>query len=628
MNLLSVKGITKYYGERVLFRDVTFGLDRGDRIALVANNGAGKSTLLNILAGRGIADEGSFSFREGVTVRLLSQEPGFEKGISIRELIRQSDSAVNTIIQRYQAAMDAHAKQHDARTLRELEQAGQDMDHANGWDYERRVREILSRFQIEDLDSECATLSGGQQKRVALALALIDQADILFLDEPTNHLDIQMIEWLEGYLSSSSITLLMVTHDRYFLDSVCNQVLEIANEELYQHRGNYAYFLEKRALREDIYNTETEKAKKLARHELEWMRRMPKARTHKSKSRIDAYYETNKRATATRRTEEVRLDVGMARIGKKIVELKGISKAFGAKVLLRDFSYTFQPGDRVGIIGPNGCGKSSLVRIITGSLAPDKGEVLTGETIVTGYYSQEGIQFREDQRVIDILKEIAEVVTLGDGRTVSVAQFLQFFLFNPLMQYAPVSKLSGGERRRLYLLTVLMKNPNFLILDEPTNDLDLVTLNKLEEYLSGFKGVLLIVSHDRYLLDRLTDHIFIFNGEALQDYYGTYTEYSLQKTEEAESEKEKEVQPSARKAKQSAVPERKRLSYKEKLEYERLETEISELEELLKEKEAVLTSGSLSDYRELEQLGKEIQELSSEIDLKSLRWMELDENAS
>ncbi|MFZ5939964.1 MAG: ABC-F family ATP-binding cassette domain-containing protein [Bacteroidota bacterium] len=627
MNLLSVKNLSKYYGERLLFGGVTFGLDRGDRLGLIANNGAGKSTLMRILMGEEIPDSGEYVFREGTSYRLLAQEPRFAPGITVGDLIRDSGTAVNQVIRRYEAALAEHAADNSSRSRQRLEEAAQAMDHVNGWDFERRVKEILTRFGIHLPEQDASTLSGGQQKRLALALVLIDQPDILLLDEPTNHLDLEMIEWLEKYLSTAGITLLLITHDRYFLDNVCNQILEIANEQLYIHRGNYAYFLEKRAMREEIYRAETERAKKLARQELEWMRRMPKARTHKSKSRIEAFYTTSKRASEIRKEEEVRIDAGMSRIGKKTAELRNLSKAFNDRVVIRDFSYIFQPGERLGIIGPNGSGKSTLLKILTGNLKADKGEVILGETVVTGYYAQEGIRFREDQRVIDVMKEIAEFVTMGDGRSISVSQFLQFFLFPPPVQYSLVSSLSGGERRRLYLLTVLMKNPNFLILDEPTNDLDLSTLNRLEDYLESFRGVLIIVSHDRYLLDRLTDHLFIFSDGEIEDYYGTYTEYRL-KLEEEQKEARQErsrVEKESESGPVKGIPEgKKKLSYKEKSEYEALEGEIARMEVRRKELEDRLNSGQ-ADYREMETLAADLKDLLEKIDTDTLRWLELDE---
>ena len=478
------------------------------------------------------------------------------------------------------------------------------------------------------MDQQVKTLSGGQKKRLALALVLLDEPELLILDEPTNHLDIEMIEWLEKYILSSNITLLIVTHDRYFLDSLCTRIIELSDGNLYPYNGNYAYFLEKKAAREDISQTETAKAGKLMKQELEWMRRMPKARTHKSKSRIDAFYKTEEKAKAKKINPDLKFDVKMSRMGKKVLELKKISKGYGNIKILEDFNYTFHRGERLGIIGHNGTGKSSFLNVITGLELPDSGEVITGETIVYAYYSQQGIVFDKEKRVIDILKDIAEVITMGNGSVVSVSQFLQFFMFNPVMQYTPVAKLSGGEKRRLYLLTVLMRNPNFLILDEPTNDLDILTLNRLEEFLAGFKGVLILVSHDRYFLDKLVDHFFIFEGDGkIHDFYGTYTEYRLkqdkkQKKDKAMLQHVKKTEKLQKKKTESKI--KQKLTFKEQHEYDQLEKEIEKLEIKKKDLEESLNSGK-QDYTELEKISLKIKEIMELIDEKTLRWMDLDE---
>ncbi len=631
MNYLSVENLTKYYGDRVLFENLNFGLSKGDRVALIAANGAGKSTLLKILAGKDMADEGNVALRDGVRLVMLEQEPELDEHLSVNQLIKETNSELVRVIRIYEEALKNQSDSYSYETQKVFEEASARMDEVNAWDYERRMKEILERFLITELDQQVSSLSGGQKKRVALALVLLDEPDLLILDEPTNHLDIEMIEWLEKFILTSNITLLTVTHDRYFLDRVCTQIMELSEGKLYPYKGNYAYFLEKKAAREEIQKTETQKAGKLLKKELEWMRRMPKARTHKSKSRIDAVYQTEEKAKGKKICPELKFDVKMSRMGKKVMEMKKIYKSYGEIKILEDYSYTFHRGDRVGVIGHNGTGKTSFLNVITGLELPDSGEVISGETIVYAYYKQEGIVFDEDKRVIDIIKDIAEVVAMGNGSVVSASQFLQFFMFNPVMQYTPVSKLSGGEKRRLYLLTVLMRNPNFLILDEPTNDLDIMTLNKLEEFLSAFKGVLILVSHDRYFLDKLADHYFIFEGNGeIRDFYGTFTEYRLKEKEDiiknrALIQQTKKLEKLQKKDKEPII--KQKLSFKEQREYDQLEKEIEELETRKNELELSLNSGTL-DYTDLEKTSKNLKEVLELIDEKTLRWMELDEYVS
>lgn len=623
MNYLSAEKLTKYYGERILFENLRLGLEKGDRVALIARNGAGKTTLLKILTGKDVAGEGKVALREGVQLSMLEQEPELPAGLSILELINEAHSGLSGIVRKYEEALKEQSTNPSREAQRAFDSAFAKMDKVNGWDYERKMKEILDRFKITGLDQKVHTLSGGQKKRLALALTLLDDPDLLILDEPTNHLDIEMIEWLEKYIISSNITLLMVTHDRYFLDRVCTRIIELSNGELFSYEGNYAYFLEKKAAREEVHRSEVQKAGQLMKKELEWMRRMPKARTHKSKSRIEAFYKTEDKAKSRRLEPDMKFDVQMSRMGKKVMELKEINKAFNEMQILKNFNYTFHRGERLGVIGDNGTGKTTFLNILMGIEPQDSGEVITGETIVIAYYRQQGIEFDETKRVIDILRDIAEVVTMGNGSVVSVAQFLQFFMFDPDMQYTPVAKLSGGEKRRLYLLTVLMQNPNFLILDEPTNDLDIMTLNRLEEFLSGFKGVLILVSHDRYFLDKLVDHFFIFEGAGeIRDFYGTFTEYRLKQGQKAK--KEKSVK---RKEKKPERPKlRQKLSYNEQREYELLEKEINELEARKKNLEKSLNSGN-TDYTLLENTSRELKEVIELIDEKSMRWMELDEYA-
>lgn len=632
MNYLSVEQLTKTYGERTLFEDISFGLNRGEKVALIANNGTGKSTMLRILAGKDVADSGNFSFREGVRMAFLEQEPVLTEDdqITIEDFVTEASSEVLSIIRDYESALDA-SKSGSETALKQLEAATAKMDAFEAWDFDRRLTSMLSRFGVSDLSQRVNTLSGGQKKRLAIAITVLDHPDLLIMDEPTNHLDIEMVEWLEEYLAQSNITLLMVTHDRYFLDRVCDQIIELHNGKLYRHQGNYSYFLEKRAHREEVYQTEIDKAGKLMKQELEWMRRQPKARTTKSKSRIDAFYDTKAKANSGTKAMELKLDVKMTRIGGKILELKKVRKSYGDDVILDGFDYTFKRGERIGIIGKNGIGKSTLLNIITGREEADSGKINTGETIVYGYYHQGGLQVKEDKRVIEVLKDIAEVIQLSDGSKLTASQFLQFFMFSPDMQYTPVAKLSGGERRRLHLLTVLIKNPNFLILDEPTNDLDLLTLQKLEEFLSNFGGCLLVVSHDRYFLDKLVDHLFIFEGGGkIKDFWGPYSEYREVREAEEQDAKQEKKQKSAEVKEVAATTDStddqklKKLSFNEQRELQQLDDEVPQLEAEKAQLEKELQDASLS-YEAIQKASDRIAEVVALLDEKTMRWLELDE---
>lgn len=621
MNLFSVEKLSKDYGARVLFSNLSFGLSRGDKMALVANNGTGKSSLLKIIAGKDVSSSGEVVFRKGVQVGYLSQDSHFDESLTIKQLVDSAQSRVSKLIVEYEKAVAKQTDDFSKINQKKVEELSLLMDQYSAWDYKRRIEQVLSKFNIIDLNQKVGDLSGGQKKRLALSLLLIDEADILLLDEPTNHLDVEMIEWLEKYLSQQKITLLMVTHDRYFLENVCNHILELENGQLYHHKGNYSYFLEKREERETNFDVEIQKANKLMKKELEWVRRSPKARTTKSKSRLQSFERIKEKAKSGKKKSDLKLEVKMRRLGGKILELKNIRKSYGDLCILDGFSYTFKKGERIGIIGNNGVGKSTLLNILTGKESVDSGKVNVGETIVYGHFSQGGIKLKEDKRVIEALKEIADVVVLANGSKVSASQMLEHFMFPPEMQYTYVSKLSGGEKRRLYLLTVLMKNPNFLILDEPTNDMDLLTLTKLEEFLMDFKGCLIIVSHDRYFMDKLSDHMFVFKGDGLiKDFYGNYSEFR-----ELQKEKEKKLK-SVEKKKNISIEktEKRKVSYKEKYEYGQLEKEIEKLEE---EKD-ILEQSLLIPNLEVDKIvenSKRLSEVVSLIDEKSFRWMELDE---
>ena len=527
MNYLSVENITKTYGERELFRSISFGIDAGKKVALIAKNGAGKSSLFKIIAGKDTPDEGNVVFRREIKVAFQEQDPLFNEEGSVAQNIFDESNKSLCLIRDYEL-INEKIEKGEPYDEEAFQQIIIDMEEHGVWDYEVRTKQVLSQLKLTGLDRPLKLLSGGQRKRVALARILISEPDLLLLDEPTNHLDIEMIEWLESYLLRSKAAVLLITHDRYFLDEVCDEIIELDNKTLYTYKGNYEYFLEKKSERESVAQSEVEKAKNIMRRELEWIRRMPKARGTKSKSRIDAFYEIKEKASKKLKQENIQLDVKMSRVGGKVLELKKIYKSFPDWPILKGFDYTFKTGERIGIVGPNGVGKTTFLNMLMGLDEPDSGKINPGDTVIFGYYSQKGMNLKDDKRVIEVVKDIADVIELSDKSKVSASQMLNLFQFSGDMQHAFVSKLSGGEKRRLFLLTILMKNPNFLILDEPTNDLDLLTMSVLEDFLVKFKGCLLIVSHDRYFMDKLVDHLFVFEGQGVvSDFWGNYAEYRL-----------------------------------------------------------------------------------------------------
>ena len=618
--ILQVENLTKSFGDLVLFRDINFGLAEGQRVGLIAKNGSGKSTLLNILSGKEGYDEGSITYRRDVRVGYLEQSPVYPPELSVLEACFWQSSPITQLIKEYEHCMETDGNPG-------LEELLARMEHEKAWDYERKIKQILSQLKIRDFEQPISQLSGGQLKRVALANALITEPDFLILDEPTNHLDLEMTEWLEDYLRRGNLTLLMVTHDRYFLDRVCSEIIEIDNRQIYGYKGNYSYYLEKRQERIDATNTEIMRANNLYRTELDWMRRQPQARGHKARYREEAFYELEKVAKQRIENRNVNLQMKASYIGSKIFEADHLYKSWGDLKILDDFSYIFARYEKMGIVGNNGTGKSTFIKMLMGIIPPDSGTIDIGETVRFGYYSQEGLQFDEQMKVIDVVREIAEVVELGNGQRLTASQFLQHFLFTPETQYSYVYKLSGGERRRLYLCTVLMRNPNFLVLDEPTNDLDIVTLQILEEYLSNFKGCVIVVSHDRYFMDKVVDHLLVFQGQGdIRDFPGNYSRYREWKEErkqlerEASKPKEKES-PSKQKASQT---ERKRMTFKEKREYEQLEVEIAALEAEKADIESALCSGTLG-VDELTEKSKRLPLLIEELEEKTMRWFELGE---
>tara|TARA_B110000503_G_scaffold142982_1_gene241955 strand:- start:3080 stop:4966 length:1887 start_codon:yes stop_codon:yes gene_type:complete len=625
MNYLNGENLSKDLGERILFKDLDISINKGDKIALVANNGTGKSSLLKILAHAEQPDNGIVRLRKGLRSAYLPQEPVFDEG-TIQNLIDHSSSHIMATIRAYEASLEAQTEDYNTETQRAFEHASAAMDEADAWDFERKLKELLTRFTITNYDQQISSLSGGQKKRLAISLAILQNPDLLLLDEPTNHLDLDMIEWLEKYLSNSNMSILMVSHDRYFLDSVCNQIVEMVDGRLQYYTGNYAYYLEKKAEMEAANASEIGKAQQLMNKELEWMRRSPKARTTKSKSRISAYYETEAKAKSGKKTQDLELAVKMTRIGGKILELKKVYKSYGDNVILKGLDYTFKKGERIGIVGKNGCGKSTFLNMIMDLEQPDSGKINRGDTIVFGYYSQDGMKhLKPEKRVIDVLKDVAEVITLADGATVTASQMLNLFLFPPQMQHQFVEKLSGGEKRRLYLLTVLMLNPNFLILDEPTNDLDILTLNKLEDFLADFGGCILLVSHDRYFLDRIVEHIFVFEGHGeIKDYNGSYTEYRLEQEEQAKQDKkDAKAAPLVLEKAKTEAPKLK-LSFKEKYELETLEKELEDLETEKEQLESRLANNP-SDFDIIAKASERLGTILQEITTKSDRWLVLSE---
>ena len=621
MNYISVENLTKTYGIVTLFEDISFNINEGDKIAIVAKNGSGKTTLLNILMGKDFADSGTVIINKDIQVVLFDQEIHFESGQTITEFIMRLDSPPMQALRNYQKSLISNDSEF-------MEQAFIEMENQKAWGLENEMKQILSQLKITDLNAKMDNLSGGQIKRVALAKLLIEtrvehKHTLLIMDEPTNHLDVDMVEWLEQYLSRAMVTLLLVTHDRYFLDSVCDIIWEIEDKKLYVHHGAYAQYLENKSIREENLNATIDKANNLYRKELEWMRRQPKARTTKSKSRIEAFYETEKTAKMDTRKQELELDFGMKRLGKKILEMRNINKKFGNKTILDNFSYQFQRGEKVGIIGKNGVGKSTLLNIIQGLETYESGEIEVGETIKFGYFSQKGLTYKEDQRVIDFMKDIAEYYPLANGKSISASQFLRMFLFNEQTQYTTISNLSGGERRRLYLISVLFQNPNFLIFDEPTNDLDLPTLTVLESFLAQFQGCLIIVSHDRYFMDKIVDHLLVFEGEGkIKDFIGSFTEYRDQLAQGKNTKKSEPAKPVEEKQTKNTNSKRK-LSFKEQKELENIEKEMPVLKK--KQDEILEKLNNETDYSVISELSQELEETTSQLEAHEMRWLELQE---
>lgn len=619
ISYLQAENISRRIGDNLLFEKITLNISKGDKTGLVAVNGAGKSTMLDILAGKENPDTGALSVRRDLKIAYLMQMPELDDSNRIFDELFSTGSKLTGLIREYEETAISG-------TPEKLQSVIQRMDDSKAWDYEVAMKQILFKLQLTDLHAVIGTLSGGQKKRVALAKVLVEDADLLIFDEPTNHLDLDMIEWLEDYLMKSNKTILMVTHDRYFLDRVCNVILELDDKELFRYDGNYEYFLEKKQERENAARQSTDKARNLFRTELDWMRRMPKARSHKAKSRISSFYDLREKAAYRPDDKSININVNISRMGKKILELKNVNKSYGEKTILSNFNYTFNRFEKAGLVGPNGSGKTTLLNILTGLQQPDNGIIEKGETIVFGYYRQEGIQFDDEMTVLDSVKKIAETVTLNDRSVMTASQFLNYFLFPPDRQFTLIRKLSGGEKRRLYLLTILMKNPNFLILDEPTNDLDILTLNVLEEYLSGFPGCVLIVSHDRYFMDKVVDHVFEFKGEGvIRDFAGNYT----QLREKQKGEERQKPTVTSKQAKTPDIPAKKEkksgLTFREKKELETLTAEIQALEAEKKNVEKELSSGDTRTPDEFYELSRKHGEIIQVLDEKEFRWLELSE---
>ena len=616
---LQVENLSRSYGEKILFEEISFVINQQQKVALIAKNGTGKTTLLNIIAGLEPSDGGTVTLFNDISIQYLKQDPELNITNTVFGEVYSTSNEILKAILDYEHVISRNDK-------KEIQHAMERMDALNAWEYDNRIKQILTELKLPDFDQPINELSGGQRKRIALAKILISEPDFLILDEPTNHLDVEMIEWMEEYLSRPNITLLMVTHDRYFLDRVCTEIIEIDNNSLYRYKGNYSYFLEKQEERIENFNKETEKARNLLRTEREWMRRMPKARTTKSKSRIGSYYEIKEKAEQKLEDHKITINVENQRIGKKILEIHDVSFKWDKIPILDGFNFTFKRNEKIGIVGKNGSGKSTFLDIVAGNLRPSLGRVEIGGTIRFGYYRQQGVQFDEQTKVIDVVKEIAEVIKMGNGETVSAAAFLNYFMFPYPSHFQPVYKLSGGEKRRLYLVTVLMRSPNFLILDEPTNDLDILTLNVLEEYLVSFQGCILVVTHDRYFLDKIVDHLFIFEGEGkIRDFPGNYTRYR-EYTEKLRKQEKLKIKSLPAKAETPKIVDPNKMSFKEKKELEQIEKEIAEMENEKSIIESELHSGMLS-ASDLNMKAERFAKLLKEIEEKSGRWFELSEKA-
>jgi len=613
VNYLSVENISKSYGERVLFNNISFGINKDQKIAFIAKNGTGKSTILNIISDRDQADSGQIVKRKELSISFLSQEDVFDKNLTIEETIFASDNKTLKVIQQYEKALETPEDSEAYQKAFDL------MDQHNAWDFETQYKQILFKLKLEKLDQKVNLLSGGQKKRLALATILINKPDLLILDEPTNHLDLEMIEWLETYFKKESITLFMVTHDRFFLERVCNEIIELENGNLYNYKGNYSYYLEKKEARVAAENTEIGKAKNLFKKELDWMRRQPKARTTKSKSRIDDFYQIKEKAHSRRKEHSMELEINMERLGNKIVEFHNVYKSFSDKKILEKYNYSFIRGERIGIIGKNGTGKSTFLNMLTNTEKPDAGKIITGDTVKFGYYTQKGINIKEGQKVIDVIREFGDYIPLSKGRKISASQLLERFLFDKKKQYDQVEKLSGGERKRLYLCTVLIQNPNFLILDEPTNDLDIVTLSVLENFLLDYPGCLLVVSHDRYFMDKVVDHLFVFRGEGIiEDFPGNYSDFRSYEDSTTPKAKTTEKTTKTSWKKETSA----QLSFNEQKEYNRLEKDIQKIE---REKAVLENSFATKEYsqEEILEVSKKIKQLEDSIEEKEMRWFEL-----
>ena len=619
MNLLSVEDISKSYGEKVLFKSISFGINKGQKIALIAKNGTGKTSILDIIVGKDKPDDGNVIFRKGIQTAYLPQEPNLDPKLTVEETILKADNPTLRIIANYDKSLE------DPNDQEAYQKAFEAMDQSQAWDYEKQYKKILFKLKLNDLDAKVGSLSGGQIKRLALCNALLKEPDLLILDEPTNHIDLEMIEWLEDYFSKEKITLLMVTHDRYFLERVCNEIIELDNGILYTYKGNYSYYLEKREARIAQENVEAHKNKLHFKKELEWMRRQPKARTTKSKSRIEDFKIIKEKASQRRNEHQVQLEINMERLGSKMIEMHKVQKSFGEKIILSHFNYTFQRNERIGIIGKNGSGKSTFLNLLTSNDTVDAGKIIWGETLKFGYYTQKGIPVKEEQKVIDVIKEYGDYIPLKKGRKISAQQLLERFLFDRKKQYDFVNKLSGGEKKRLYLCTVLIQNPNFLILDEPTNDLDIITLNVLESFLLDFPGCLIVVSHDRYFMDKIVDHLFVFKGDGVvNDFPGNYSDFRAYEDSRVKENKESLKNYKKENDYQKDTKEKVGFSYKEQKEFKKLELDIKKIEIHKKEIQNNFIKDNLS-VKEIEDLSIELGLLEKELESKTQRWFELSE---